>query len=189
MKRPVLLLLFAVFTGFGCQSPQSENNNSGKEVRIAEPVAIAPILPVNVFGSNLQSILNSKSQVTITDKARLPETIKNYYAAQWEDGYKIANPGEEWDAGCDRGTAPSRKLCFTLADTLAGKYFVIYEQGGIGTIYYVNLFLLSIDGRIMETYAAGGNGNILESKESLINAIAGNRLNVKNGYEIADRLQ
>jgi hypothetical protein len=135
-------------------------SNNGRKPTIVHrdsmQIVIGNIAPINLPASH-------SGVIEVYDKNRLPQVIKDYYSLKW-DGFNLANPNEEWDAGCTRGIVvyvdkkgrehskfvqrPDKQLVSITIDTVSGKYIVVYDRGGIGTVRISDSFKVLKDGSL-----------------------------------------
>jgi hypothetical protein len=133
-----------------------------------QPPAVTADSSRNVIG-NIASIdipIPGPGVIAVYDKNNLPQVIKDYYSVKWEV-FNIANPNEDWDAGCSGGMGivdsvdkngnkypkvvhfrPDKQLVSITIDTASRTYFVTYNFGGIASGRTTDHFKLSKDGSL-----------------------------------------
>ena len=90
--------------------------------------------------------------------ARLPDSLKSAFAnLAKEDDFDMANPGEKYQEGDVISSGPRlpwRRLIF--AGISKDRYFIHYEQGGMGRSFHLAIFEVGPDGKV--SFLFGGSG-------------------------------
>jgi hypothetical protein len=167
LAKPIVacLVIACVFSFVSCIDQNTDHTTAKHQVSSKSIVGtIASIdLPRVTAGA-----------VVLYDKDKLPSAIKEYYSKKWE-GFYMANPNEDWDAGCSGGMAiidspgkngkkyertihikPNTQLVSITTDTVAGTYIVVYNFGGIASGQNSDYFKVSKDGSLAEATSLSG---------------------------------
>lgn len=157
--KPIRITSIIISLFYVCSCAENNSNHFASINEDSSKRAIS-----NVAAANSHSA--SASSIVLYDKNQLPQVIKDYYSEKWE-GFEIANPDEEWDAGCCRGVgivdsvgkngiryqriiqfSPNKQLVSITVDTASGTYLVTYDQGGIARTTYSDYFKVLKDGSL-----------------------------------------
>ncbi len=158
-EKPIIIFLTIACSFHLCSCANKKGRNSPVIHADSSKSVIG-----NIGAINLPS--HGSGNIVLYDKDQLPQVIKDYYSQKW-DGFNIANPNEDWDAGCSGGMGivdsvdkngqkhtrvihfrPDKQLVSITTDTVSGTYLVVYDCGGIAKMSISDYFKVLKDGSL-----------------------------------------
>jgi hypothetical protein len=130
--------------------------------RLAGTLVVATVLAL--FGSSEGALASPESPLAdllktkytpATKVDQIPRPVRNALLAL--DPRGMANPGEDFNAGCVQGAGPGRRLI--LAGGTPTRWFVFFEQGGFVTSRH--LVVLEVNhGKAVCSYSCSPSTNV-----------------------------
>ncbi|HLJ88365.1 MAG TPA: hypothetical protein VKZ53_16210 [Candidatus Angelobacter sp.] len=184
-RRALILLIASLAAVLGCFAVRSY-----RTLTSAPAPATVGIRIDRLAGPQFHTVLSTTEKehvldgqfTIVTSTQALPEPIQQAFAViTREPRFLLADPGQRYqvtDVILDPGL-PFRRLVF--AGVSGGKWFLHYEQGGIGHSYKVVVLSLQSEGQV--EFLWGGLGfDQAKNLEDLRRLIAGNQFSDDTAY-------